>query len=64
MGKTRVYELAKMIGISNKELIKILHEFDLDVKNHMSTVDDDLAELVIEMYSNQSTGKEANISKK
>jgi len=53
-----------MIGISNKELIKILHEFDLDVKNHMSTVDDDLAELVIEMYSNQSTGKEANISKK
>lgn len=35
----RVYELAKRRGLSSKELIKILEELGVPVKNHMSTLD-------------------------
>lgn len=52
MSKIRVYELAKELGISSKELIVILEEqFNIKVKNHMSVVDDEDAELIKEFYA-------------
>ncbi len=39
--KARVYQLAKELGRSSKELIDILAEFGIDVKNHMSTLSED-----------------------
>ena len=38
-GKIRVYEIAKKIGVSSKELIEKLNKNGFDVKNHMSGVD-------------------------
>jgi len=43
----RVYELAKKLQISNKELIKKLNQYGVEVKSHMSSVDEDTAELII-----------------
>lgn len=40
MSKKRVFELAKDIGISSKELIEELHKINIDVKSHMSTIAD------------------------
>lgn len=40
MSKKRVFELAKDIGISSKELIEELHKINIDVKSHMSTITD------------------------
>jgi len=40
----RIYELAKKIGIDNKELVERLKKMNLAVKSHMSVVDDDTAE--------------------
>ncbi|HHX77132.1 MAG TPA: hypothetical protein GX697_02095, partial [Firmicutes bacterium] len=37
MGKLRVYELAKELGISSKRLIELLENNGVKVKNHMST---------------------------
>ena len=34
--KIRVYELAKMLGKSNKELMKVLQDLGVEVKTHMS----------------------------
>ena len=42
----RVYELAKRRGLSSKELIKILEELGVPVKNHMSTLDPETIMLV------------------
>ena len=51
MSKTRIYQLAKDLGVSSKEMIEKLKEFDIEVANHMSALDDDEAELIIEFYS-------------
>ncbi len=40
MSKTRIHELAKELNIANKDLIDKAHEMGLDVKNHMSTLED------------------------
>ena len=50
MTKIRVYELAKELGISSKDLITLLmEEFSIEVKNHMSVIEDEDAELIKEL---------------
>ena len=52
MSKTRVYELAKELEISSKDLINILlEEFSVEVKNHMSVIEDGDAELIKEFFA-------------
>ncbi|MBW2622047.1 MAG: translation initiation factor IF-2 [Deltaproteobacteria bacterium] len=40
MGKVRVYELAKKLNISNKELVGKLQEMGFPVKSHSSTIEE------------------------
>lgn len=42
----RIYELAKELGIDTKTLIEKLHTMNFPVKNHMSSIDDDTAEII------------------
>ncbi|NQT28902.1 MAG: translation initiation factor IF-2 N-terminal domain-containing protein, partial [Candidatus Omnitrophica bacterium] len=42
----RIHELAKELNIDSKELIKKLKDLSFPVKNHMSSVDDDTAEII------------------
>ncbi|AVQ45913.1 translation initiation factor IF-2 [Clostridium botulinum] len=52
MAKIRVYELAKELNISSKELITLLEEeFSVEVKNHMSAIEDEDADLIKELLS-------------
>ncbi|AGK97451.1 translation initiation factor IF-2 [Clostridium pasteurianum] len=52
MSKLRVHELAKELDISSKDLINLLlEEFSIEVKNHMSTIDDEDAELIKEFFA-------------
>ena len=44
MAKARVYELAKELGVGNKEILEQLKKKNVEVKNHMSTVEDKVAE--------------------
>ncbi|NSJ92203.1 translation initiation factor IF-2, partial [Coprococcus sp. MSK.21.13] len=51
LSKVRVYELAKELGISSKDLISLLKdEFSIEVKNHMSVVEEEDALLIKEFY--------------
>jgi len=54
--RLRVYELAKQVGLSSKKLISILEDLDIRVKNHMSTLDNDTAKLVMDLIE-EETGK-------
>lgn len=55
LSKIRVYELAKELGISSKKLIALLKdEFDVVVKNHMSVIEDEDAELIKELLQDSS----------
>src|SRR5688572_19200601 len=40
MGKLRVHELAKKLGLQNQELVEKLNKAGLSVKTHSSTVDE------------------------
>lgn len=40
MAKKRIYEIAKEVGVDNKVVVKKAKDLGLDVKNHMSSVDD------------------------
>ncbi|MCH8289619.1 translation initiation factor IF-2 [Candidatus Poribacteria bacterium] len=44
----RVYELAKRYGMSSRELVAELREFGVPIKNHMSTLNPEMLELVEE----------------
>ena len=44
--KIRVYELAKLLGVSNKELMEILRQLEIEVSTHMSSIDTDQAQKV------------------
>ncbi|MBT8369819.1 MAG: translation initiation factor IF-2 N-terminal domain-containing protein, partial [Deltaproteobacteria bacterium] len=41
MAKTRVYELARDLNLTNKILLSKLTDLDISVKSHMSSLDDD-----------------------
>ena len=46
MSKIKVYELAKELGVSNKEIVDFLRSKNIEVKTHMSSVEDADADVV------------------
>lgn len=62
MSKMRVYELAKMLEITNKELLEILGDLGVEVKSHMSSIDTEIAQLVEDAVC--SSGEEKSSAKK
>ena len=50
MSKTRVYELAKQLNVSSKDIIELLKEFNIIVKNHMSVIEEDAVKIVNEYF--------------
>jgi len=46
LSKIRVYELAKMLGKSNGELLDMLRDLGIEVKTHMSSIDTETAQLI------------------
>lgn len=48
--KIRVYELAKELKITSKELMDIMNEMGLDVNSHMATIENSEAETVKELF--------------
>ncbi|WP_300384793.1 translation initiation factor IF-2 [Clostridium sp.] len=62
MSKIRVYELAKELQISSKNLIELLmNEFSVDVKNHMSVIEDEAVELIKEFLGGSGSSEEKTI---
>ena len=50
MSKVRVYEVAKKLNISTKEIMNKLKEYGFEVHSHMSTLEDEEAGLIIGYY--------------
>lgn len=58
----RIYELAKKLGIDSKDLIDKLHAMNFPVKNHMSSVDEETAEIIThEIEALQKKAIEENV---
>ncbi|MBW2519860.1 MAG: translation initiation factor IF-2 [Deltaproteobacteria bacterium] len=59
MGKTRVYDLAKQLGLENKELLEKLKAAGLEVKSHSSVLDDEDIKKYESFMSSDKTTEEA-----
>jgi len=53
MAKKRVYELAKDLGLSNKDMVDWLKSHEYDVKSHSSSLEDDQAQAVLEKFKGE-----------
>ncbi len=56
MSKIRIYELAKMLGKTNKEMMGLLRDLGVEAKNHMSSIDSATAQLVEDALSSDKKG--------
>ena len=67
MEKIRVYELAKQLNVSTKDLMNKLKENKIEVKSHMSTLDKDQISKVKSFYKKpkkvQNNQKNSNLKK-
>lgn len=60
LSKIRIYELAKQINMSSKDLIDMLNrEFGIIAKNHMSVIEGDEAKIIME-YMEETKNKANN----
>ncbi|MBU9788034.1 translation initiation factor IF-2 [Lentilactobacillus sp. IMAU92037] len=51
MGKKRIYELAKELNVSSKQIVDRADKEGFTIKNHMSTVDDNQEKQIRKMFS-------------
>lgn len=51
MKKTRIYELAKELDLESKVLVEFLHDLGAEVTNHMSSIDEDIVQLLREHFA-------------
>ena len=60
MATFRVYEVAEDLGVDSKQLIHMLHEMDVRVRSHMSSVSEDqIARLHARLERERRTGAQA-----
>lgn len=57
MSKTRVYELAKTLEISNKELLEKLKEMGIEAKSHSSGLEEEAVNRVLNAFSENKVPK-------
>ncbi|ODN30407.1 translation initiation factor IF-2 [Fervidobacterium thailandense] len=50
MGRLRVYELAKQLDMDTKELMHELEELGIEVKSHMSFIDEETVNILLDIY--------------
>ena len=55
--KIRIYELAKKLNKSNKELLAVLQQLDIPVKSHSSSIDEETAQIVENIIMEASEAK-------
>ena len=57
--KIRIYDLAKKLKVSSKDIIAILQSLDVPAKSHSSTIDAEVAELVESLIAEDKSAKKS-----
>ena len=58
LGRLRVYELARQLEMDTKELMKELADLGIEIKSHMSFIDEETVNILLEMYSKSEDEEE------
>ena len=62
MQKYRIYELAKMYGKTNEEVMNILKKNKIEVKGNLSSVDENAKKIVEKASSKKKPSKKTGFS--
>lgn len=54
MEKIRAYELSKAFGFPSKEIVKVLHDYNVSAKNHMSALTEYELDVIFEYYTQKN----------
>jgi len=57
MSKMRVYEYAKKLNLSSKDVITKLKDMNIEVSNHMTTIEDDAVRKLDNIFQNKEENK-------
>ena len=63
LGKIKIHEIAKELGVNSKEVIAKANELGIQVTSHLSAVEEDVANQIKEVFGKQES-KSENSSKK
>ena len=61
MEKIRAYELSKSFGFPSKEIVKVLHDYQISTKNHMSALSEYELDVIFEYYTQKNQVKDFSI---
>ena len=64
MKQKRIYQIAKELNISHVEIIKFLKNKDIEVKNHMMPVDEQIYDLLMLEFSKEKKIVERQLKEK
>lgn len=64
MGKVKIYEIAKKLGLASKEVLEMAQKLNIEVKSHMSGVEEEDAKKIENSLSKKSDSKPEMTSKK
>jgi translation initiation factor IF-2 len=64
LNKVRIYELAKELGLQSKEIISIAGDLNIEVNNHMSSLDGSDVKAIKDHLKNKNKKPESEVIKK
>ena len=56
LGKIKIHEIAKELGLTSKQIIEKANSLGIDVSSHMSSVDEEQAKRIKDSLSGKSNG--------
>ncbi|MBR3249430.1 MAG: translation initiation factor IF-2 [Clostridia bacterium] len=63
MGKIKIHEIAKKLGLTSKEVLEMAHNLKIDVKSHLSGVDESQAKQIEDGFETKKVSNKKNTSK-
>ena len=60
MGKIKIYEIAKKLNLTSKEVLDVAQELNIDVKSHLSGIEEEEAKKIEEVLSGNKSKKQAS----
>ncbi len=64
LGKIKIHEIAKKLGLSSKEVLDVANKLKIDVKSHLSGVDEDEAKRIENAITKKDEKKKENKKEK
>ena len=64
MEKIRAYELSKIFGFPSKDIVKVLHDYGVSTKNHMSALNEYELDVIFEYLTQRNSANDFSILEK